>query len=164
MDVLNVGLRSSKYRPSHRMVALSVYACALLSARDVALAASVALILALTALPTTGRSRREFVPFKDVVEAVKSSDEDLLRQRVLESLANIALFVPLGGALAWRGCSLRRTLFYGSALSLTIELAQLALISGRTASASDVLLNTSGTMLGYALLAVVAKTSRQEAR
>lgn len=122
------------------------------SARDALLAVSVALILAFTLVPRHGLGDREFVPFRDVVTAARYADGAELGRSLLDDVANVLLFVPLGQALALRGWSVRRTLVGACALSLAIELAQLTVIAGRTAATSDVLLNTSGALLGYALL------------
>jgi len=66
-------------------------------------------------------------------------------------LRNIALYIPLGVALALRGASARLTWFCGFALAAAIEIAQLA-IPGRASSLDDVLANALGTGLGHALV------------
>ncbi|MBN1177586.1 MAG: VanZ family protein [Anaerolineae bacterium] len=68
---------------------------------------------------------------------------------VLISLAgNVAVFVPLGAALALAlGGRVVPATLLGAALSLSIELAQLALPS-RVSAVDDWLLNTLGTALG----------------
>lgn len=74
---------------------------------------------------------------------------------VLGSLAdvlrNLALYLPLGAALALRGVGARATFGIGFALAAAIELAQLR-IPGRASSPDDVLANTLGAGLGFALV------------
>lgn len=65
---------------------------------------------------------------------------------------NLLLFVPLGAALAWAGERWRAALGAGALLSLGIEIAQLA-IPGRDSSLSDVISNTSGSLLGWLAVA-----------
>lgn len=72
-----------------------------------------------------------------------------------EVLLNVLLFVPIGflliAAVGWgRG----KTVLVGLALSVTIELLQLALSRG-TCELSDVFTNTAGMLLGYSLFVVV---------
>jgi glycopeptide antibiotics resistance protein len=76
----------------------------------------------------------------------------------VDVLGNIAVFVPLGAALAVATCSRRPprrcgarhwlgTVVAGTLLSLSIELIQLT-ISGRTTDVDDVILNTLGMAVG----------------
>lgn len=64
-------------------------------------------------------------------------------------LSNIVLFAPLGFGLALRGWSLRRTAFAGMVFSLTIELLQLQVISGRDSNFGDVVANSMGGVAGW---------------
>jgi glycopeptide antibiotics resistance protein len=125
---------------------------------NIALLSALALIVALTAFPRRGPSDVEVVPFGDVVNAIRFSDKSLLREGILESTANIAIYIPFGAALALKARALPTAVLYGLGLSTAIECAQLFL-SGRTASVSDVLLNALGAALGY-LLVSRASTSR----
>jgi VanZ family protein len=71
---------------------------------------------------------------------------------VLEFLANVALFTPLGVllVLAFPGARWWAVLIAGLVLSTGIELVQLA-IPSRVSSVSDVVANTAGTALGLLL-------------
>ena len=69
----------------------------------------------------------------------------------IDVVLNVLLFVPLGLALALRGVRVRRVLLLGLLGSLAIELLQLFVITGRDASVSDVLTNTTGATLGALL-------------
>jgi glycopeptide antibiotics resistance protein len=69
-------------------------------------------------------------------------------------VGNVVLFA-LPSAVLWSsGWSLRRTVVAGFALSLGIELLQLA-IPGRTTATVDVLCNTFGAAAGWLLAAIV---------
>ena len=71
-------------------------------------------------------------------------------------LLNIALFMPLGAALARQGRPAARVAWYAALLSTAIELSQF-FIPGRDPSVGDVLANTSGAVLG-ALVVLRART------
>lgn len=105
-----------------------------------ALGAIAALILTVTLVPATGQIG--YLP----VSCIFCGD-----RATSDAIANVILFLPLGAALAWWAPGGRvawRRL--GPALSLTIELAQV-LVPGRDASIGDVLTNTLGTHLGWAI-------------
>ena len=78
---------------------------------------------------------------------------------MLEFLANIALFVPLGLCLAGGWPSLRSSgaIAAGMLISVLIEMVQLG-IPSRYATLSDVVANTAGTAVG--VLAVVLMRRR----
>ena len=120
--------------------------------RNVSLLASLALIVALTLGPTGGDHVVEISELGDVVKALGRSDTSYLLHFSLEAAANVLLFMPFGAALYMRGFSIGRTALYGFVLSAAVEAAQLLLISGRTTSLDDVLLNTLGAVLGQVLL------------
>ena len=122
----------------------------LVEARTAALIASIAVIVALTLVPTASDNDLELVPFGDLADALASSDVGRVLEVALESAANILLFVPLGAALAYAGFRAGRAACVGISLSVGIEIAQLLLIPGRTTAVDDVILNALGLMLGYA--------------
>ena len=66
-------------------------------------------------------------------------------------ILNIALFLPLGAALAAAGLRARTAALLGLALSVGVELLQFSVIPGRDATIGDVLANASGTTLGWVL-------------
>ncbi len=65
-----------------------------------------------------------------------------------DALVNLALFAPLGFALARAGRRRVRVLLAALALSASIELLQGLLIPGRRGSGADVVLNTAGAVAG----------------
>ena len=66
-----------------------------------------------------------------------------------DAISNVALFIPLGVALALLGVRVSRAVLIGSLLSLAIEMSQAAGIpGGRTAELSDLLTNTTGAFAG----------------
>jgi hypothetical protein len=65
---------------------------------------------------------------------------------------NFLLFAPFGAAVGWLTGRWRRALLAGLALSLTVEAAQLLLVTARDASLSDLVFNTAGATTGGLLL------------
>ncbi len=68
-----------------------------------------------------------------------------------DAILNIILYLPLGIGLKGMRFSFRRSIAFGLLLSFTIELAQLLVVSGRSATMGDVLANVVGLSIGYAL-------------
>jgi hypothetical protein len=112
---------------------------------NVALAASVVTILAITLPPTRGDHEIHRRPFADIVDAFSPPLHPVL---VVNVLGNLALFAPLGAVLRLRNVALRNVAVAGFLLSSLVELAQLA-IPGRTTAVDDVICNTAGAVLGY---------------
>ena len=83
-------------------------------------------------------------PFGDLKVAAHTSGR--FRDIVI---ANVALFVPLGIALAWRGTRFVRTFGIGFAVSLLAEVAQYAGNHGRVAQSTDVITNVVGALIGW---------------
>jgi VanZ family protein len=69
----------------------------------------------------------------------------------VNAILNVFLFVPLGIGLALFGIQGKRALLAVCALSALIETAQLLVIPGRDATIGDVLTNTLGGALGFAI-------------
>jgi glycopeptide antibiotics resistance protein len=125
-------------------------------ASNVALVSSVAAIVALTLTPirhriTGGAHEVQLLPLGDIVESIRAPDTGLL----LEEASNMLLFVPLGAALKLRGFGIVMTALTAMTLSGSVEIVQLLLVSGRTTSVDDVLLNTLGAVLGCALVSLL---------
>jgi hypothetical protein len=66
----------------------------------------------------------------------------------IDVLWNVLLFVPLGASARWNGWSPKKSIFLGIAVSCTIEALQATVLPGRDASLSDLVTNSSGTLLG----------------
>jgi glycopeptide antibiotics resistance protein len=102
--------------------------------------------------------RPQLVPIWNLVVNLRDGD------RVLATLAgaagNVALFLPLGfllPLLAPRLDRLWRTAGAGFALSVAIELSQVAFPGVRRADVNDVLLNTLGAALGFLAYRLAAR-------
>ena len=80
------------------------------------------------------------------LESVHEPVADHVSLRTVEMLLNVALFVPLGAALAWLGRP--RWLLAAVALSVAIELVQLTLPDRQT-ELIDVVTNSVGAVIGY---------------
>ncbi|MFJ3161157.1 VanZ family protein [Streptomyces kanasensis] len=77
------------------------------------------------------------------------------RDTVKQIGGNIALGVPFGlllPVLAPRTRGLLRVVFVTAVVMTLVELVQGALVTGRAFDVDDVILNSSGALLGYALL------------
>ncbi|HEU4699652.1 MAG TPA: VanZ family protein [Gemmatimonadales bacterium] len=75
----------------------------------------------------------------------------------IDVLFNVVLFVPYGAGLRLAGLSRRRLLALVLATTLAVEMLQYTIITGRDASLSDVLTNTTGGLLGALAVPVVAQ-------
>lgn len=95
--------------------------------------------------------RWELIPFVDIAAVLADTTTPGFGAFV-NIAGNIALLVPLGFLLpliwAYFGTA-KRTILFGFCLSLSIELIQL--IAGGVTSVDDLLLNTLGAALGFAL-------------
>jgi hypothetical protein len=107
--------------------------------RWAALAFALALVLGTTLRPVGGTNHLALVPWA-------------ARQLTFVNVVgNVVLFALPAAVLRAFGWPLRRTLVAGFALSLGIELLQLA-IPGRTTASVDVLCNTLGAGVGWLAL------------
>ncbi|MCX4885754.1 VanZ family protein [Streptomyces sp. NBC_00847] len=82
-------------------------------------------------------------------------DQPALRDAVKQIGGNILLGVPFGvlvPVLAPRARGLLRVLTLTAVVMLLVEFAQGALITGRAFDIDDVILNTTGALIGYVLL------------
>lgn len=153
------------------MVPLALFAAALVAAwalrrlprlTRAALAAvaiaSVALALVMTMRPAPGalpaRPRPVLNPWTTLEVVVTGSGVSFPAR--MEALGNLLVMMPLGVSLGlllgWRvavaACA---------GLSLAVELAQWVLATGRTADATDLLLNTAGGCLGAGIAAIAVR-------
>ena len=69
----------------------------------------------------------------------------------VNSFLNVLLFVPLGVGLALAGFSSKRSVIGMCAFSALIELAQLVVVPGRYSTIGDVITNSLGGALGFAI-------------
>jgi glycopeptide antibiotics resistance protein len=104
------------------------------------------------------------LPFRDLLWALDGRVEPAVA--VVELVANVLLFVPLGSALAVRhpGASAWWIAAVAGAVSIGVELAQAVMNTGRLADVTDVLANTFGAGLGGALVGVIAPNGRPDER
>lgn len=94
------------------------------------------------------------LPFRSIVDLATSSVDASVALRNVAG--NVVLYVPLGVALAlWlrkHDKRLALILVSGLSVSLIIELAQLVFSVGRVVDIDDVILNTTGTLIGAGTL------------
>lgn len=102
----------------------------------------------------------ELIPFADIIGIIIDSIAHHHGAGIILNIfGNIILFVPLGFLLPvfWPYFSkARRTILFAAGLSLSIELIQL--ISGGVTSVDDLILNTAGAALGFALAKLLLRS------
>lgn len=104
--------------------------------------------------------------FRFLLWAQQSARFDWITYRVVESSANVALFVPIG-AIAFLLLPRRLwplSLLAGPALSVAIEVTQAILRPGRVATVDDVVANTLGAAIGWALAVALSLAFAARAR
>jgi glycopeptide antibiotics resistance protein len=74
-----------------------------------------------------------------------------------EPVSNVLLFIPLGIVVATLGWRWFVVLVVGLALSLAIETTQYLVNEGRTADVDDLIENTAGAVLGWAVALAVRR-------
>lgn len=80
---------------------------------------------------------------------------------VVDAVLNVGVFMPLGLLLAAAAIRFPVALLIGLMLSVTIELSQFVVQVGRTSDINDLITNTTGTVLGWALGAAVVHIRRR---
>jgi glycopeptide antibiotics resistance protein len=119
---------------------------------EVALFVSIASVLIVTLPSWTGAERTlTLVPFGEFRYTTAGG-------RLIQLTGNALLFLPLGflAPLRWpRFDSFRTVVLAAGAFSLAIEVLQFALPAGRQTSVTDVIMNTGGAAVGYALMLAV---------
>lgn len=129
---------------------------------DAALLVALAAIAALTlGEPLDAQPDRiNLIPFRDQLWALQGRVEPAVA--VIELVANVLLFVPLGVALAARHPRASRWGMVGIAgsVSIGVEVAQAVMNTGRLADITDVLTNTFGAALGVGLWSLIASGDR----
>lgn len=85
------------------------------------------------------------------------------RGSAVDAVLNVFVFVPLGLLAAAAGIRFRTLLPGALAVTLSIEIAQYAMDAGRTADVNDLITNTTGACLGWAIGALVLRARRPAA-
>ncbi len=81
-----------------------------------------------------------------------------------DTLANVAVFLPLGLILAAAVWRVLPTIGVGLAVSLTVEVLQFIVDVGRAADINDVITNTAGAALGWTIGWAIRAGRRRRAR
>lgn len=108
--------------------------------------------------------RVNLVPFRDQWWALQGQVDPALGTATLA--ANVVLFIPLGAALAARfpGASAWGLTLVAASVSVSVEVAQAALDSGRLADVTDVMANAAGAWLGVLLWRALAAGGKPNER
>jgi glycopeptide antibiotics resistance protein len=102
--------------------------------------------------------RPNFVPFRSILHDVRAGG----RNFVINFLGNLFAFVPMGlipPLILRRRITPRQVALFSLTLSLMIEVPQF-LTGRRVADVDDLILNTAGGLLGYAMVVLVRGRSR----
>ena len=122
---------------------------------SVLLGCSIAVILWITIIGRDGTV--ENIITNQVLYSFKTIKEDILNNGIFGNfLGNIMLFVPIGilFPLVIKRKRWQHILFIGAILSLVVETIQLITSRGFF-EVNDIILNTLGAMVGYALLCLI---------
>ena len=125
------------------------------TALDVGMLFWLGLVLLLTVVPYGHEDERPpigFIPFLDAIQRV-ANNQSYPSAELEDIVANVLVFMPLGigAALRWGRQWMTRAILGAAALSFCIELTQAIEATGRFASATDVVTNTTGAALGFLL-------------
>jgi glycopeptide antibiotics resistance protein len=120
--------------------------------RDLAVPLSILLIIAFTLGPVSATQIEyptNIIPFADIIGRMEGPVPQWID--MVDIVGNIVLFVPFGVALAWRWPNgrLRWVVLAAVALSGAIEATQALTDAGRSASTTDIVTNTIGSVVGY---------------
>jgi len=139
--------RSEKLLP-RRLVLNVALACTLLGV----------LLITLTARPYGSDGRTDFIPFHPLWTALTG---EIDATRVVATFgANILLLVPLGILLPLRWPRLDHPvtiMLITALLSAAIEVSQYYMNAGRASQVDDVIFNTLGGMIGWAMVRIVRR-------
>lgn len=80
---------------------------------------------------------------------------------VVDAVLNIGVFVPLGLLLAAAAIRFPVALLIGLLLSAAIEVSQYLVQVGRTSDVNDLITNTTGTVVGWAVGAAIVHINRR---
>jgi glycopeptide antibiotics resistance protein len=122
------------------------------AALDVTLVASILSVLILTLPPSIDAPRTlNLMPFEELRHAVGNFG-------ISQLVGNALMFVPLGflTPLRWPRIDSPIGIFVAAAASsIAIEVLQFVLPTGRQSSVTDVVMNTTGALAGYALMVTI---------
>ena len=81
-----------------------------------------------------------------------------------DTIANMAVFLPLGLILAASRHTIWKSLAIGLVVSLGVETAQFIIDAGRAADINDVITNLAGTAVGWGVARVIHRATLPRAR
>lgn len=120
------------------------------------------LLFAQTFVFNKGKNEILFIPFYTIIRQFieMSYCFELYKSFILNIIGNIAIFVPVGIFIAYLfKTDFKHTTLLGFLISLTIEGGQLPL--DRSSDVDDLILNTTGTIIGYAIYKLFNKSLKE---
>jgi glycopeptide antibiotics resistance protein len=136
-------------------------------------AVDVALVLSLVAIGVAGLrpgiglpggfEQWNFVPFRDLARAIDGRPWGLATA-VVGVVGNLVLFVPWGFIFALRfpSRSWRTLLVVTLVMAVGVELWQAVTATGRSSDVTDIVVNTTGGLIGYGLGRVAVRASARQ--
>ena len=98
----------------------------------------------------------ELIPFHIIIHQFKYCNTSYgLQAFVFNIIGNIGVFIPIGIILAYLfDSNIKKTVLHGCIISIFIEIVQIPL--KRTTDIDDVILNTTGTIIGYFIYKIIS--------
>ena len=109
--------------------------------------------------PLVIQNGKIFPPRINLIPFLYLTDYDVKREAFINIIGNVSLFIPTGiilPILYKRLNTFWKVLFAGAGISLCIELVQLALPNSVT-DIDDLILNTAGVIIGYAIYSLIRR-------
>ena len=99
-----------------------------------------------TFIVNSGTNSIELIPFRIIMMQLKYAQSNM-HSFIFNIIGNIGVFIPVGIIFAYLlDSDIKKTILHGSLISVFIEIVQLPL--QRTTDIDDVILNTTGTVIG----------------
>lgn len=111
-----------------------------------------------TFIVNSGKDDLNLIPFYMIIKQIKeiSFNEYTFKIFILNVIGNVVIFAPIGMFAPYLfKTDLKHTALFGLLISLTIEGGQLPL--PRTTDVDDLILNTTGAVVGYGIYIVLKK-------
>lgn len=113
------------------------------------------LLFTQTFIVNAGENHINLVPFSIIIYQFNNINSSY-NVFILNIIGNIIIFIPIGIFIAYLfKTKFLKTTFYGFLISAIIETVQLPL--PRTTDVDDLILNTTGTIIGYIIYKIIKK-------
>ena len=115
-----------------------------------------------TFIANSGSGSIQLIPFHVIITQLKNA-QHRIAPFIFNIVGNIGVFIPIGIIFAYFFDSdFKKTVLHGLAISVFIEIVQIPL--ERTTDIDDVILNTTGTVIGYFIFKILAHIKKRTAQ